>query len=164
MPVVSDASPLILFAKIGRLDLLKRLYSEVLIPREVEKEVTRQEASPIISGIREGWIKVEDVKLSSEVEGMGEKLGLHEGEMYALSLALHKHIKVFLADDKLARVAARITGLKAIGCLGIVMKAYETSIITRSEAVSTIRKLVEVGLWISPEVLGEVLTSMGVDR
>jgi len=88
MPVVSDASPLILFAKIGRLDLLKRLYSEVLIPREVEKEVTRQEASPIISG--EGWIKVEDVELFSEVKGMGEKLRLHEGEMYALSLALYK--------------------------------------------------------------------------
>jgi len=64
----------------------------------------------------------------------------------------------------LARVAARITGLKAIGCLGVVMKAYETGIITGSEAVNTIRKLVEVGLWISPEVLGEVLTSMGVDR
>jgi len=44
------------------------------------------------------------------------------------------------------------------------MKAYETGIITRSEAVNTIRKLVEVGLWISPEVLGEVLTSMEVDR
>jgi len=88
MPVVSDASPLILFAKIGRLDLLKRLYSEVLIPIEVEKEVTRQEASPIISGIGEGWIKVEDVELSSEVKGMGEKLRLHEGEMYALSSCL----------------------------------------------------------------------------
>jgi len=34
MPVVSDASPLILLAKIRRLDLLKRLYSEVLINSE----------------------------------------------------------------------------------------------------------------------------------
>ena len=81
MPVVSDASPLILFAKIGRLDLLKKLYSEVLIPREVEKEVTMREASAIISGIREGWIKVEEQELSSEVKELGENLGLHEGEM-----------------------------------------------------------------------------------
>ena len=62
----------------------------------------------------------------------------------------------------MARVAARVIGIKAIGCLGVVMKVYETSIITRSEAVNTIQKLVEVGLWISPEVLGEVLTSMEV--
>jgi len=162
MPVVSDASPLILFAKIGRLDLLKKLYSEVLIPREVEKEVTRREASPIISGIREGWIKVEELKLSSEVKRMGKNLGLHEGEMYALSLALHANIKEVLADDKLARVTARILGLKAIGCLGVVMKAYETGVIARIEAVNAIQKLVKAGLWISPEVLGEVLISLEI--
>jgi len=159
---VSDASPLILLAKIRRLDLLKKLYSEVLIPREVEKEVTRREASPIISGIREGWIKVKELKLSSEVKEMGENLGLHEGEMYALSLALHANIKEVLADDKLARVTARILGLKAIGCLGVVMKAYETGVITRIEAVNAIQKLVKAGLWISPEVLGEVLTSLEI--
>ena len=162
MPVVSDASPLILLAKIRRLNLLKKLYSEVLIPREVEKEVTRREASPIISGIREGWIKVEELKLSSEVKEMGENLGLHEGEMYALSLALQANIKEVLADDKLARVSARILGLKTIGCLGVVMKAYETGVITRIEAVNAIQKLVKAGLWISPEVLGEVLTSLEI--
>jgi len=32
MLAVSDASPLILLAKIGRLDLLKGLYSGILIP------------------------------------------------------------------------------------------------------------------------------------
>ena len=42
-----------------------------------------------------GWIKVEEVGLSS------------------LSLALHASVKDFLADDKLARIAARILGLKA---------------------------------------------------
>lgn len=160
MPVVSDASPLILLAKIGRLELLKRLYSKVFIPREVENEVARRKASPITSEIIEGWIKVEDVELSSEVKEIGGNLGLHEGEMYALSLALHANIKEILVDDKLARVAARIIGLRAIGCLGIIMKAYETGIITRSESLDTIQKLVKAGLWISPEVLGEVLTSL----
>lgn len=162
MHVVSDASPLILLAKIGRLDLLKKLYSEVFIPREVEREVTRQEASPITLGFREGWIKVVEVELFSEVIEVSEKLGLHKGEMYALSLALHVDIKEFLADDKLARIAARILGLKGIGCLGVVMKAYEKGIITRNDATNAIRKLVEVGLWISPEVLGEVLTALEV--
>ncbi len=47
MPVVSDASPLILLAKIRRLDLLKKLYSEVLIPKKVKEEVTKQEVPPI---------------------------------------------------------------------------------------------------------------------
>jgi len=120
MHVVSDASPLILLAKIGRLELF------------------------------------------SEVIEVSEKLGLHKGEMYALSLALHVDIKEFLADDKLARIATRILGLKGIGCLGVVMMAYETGIITRNDATNAIWKLVEVGLWISPEVLGELLTALEV--
>lgn len=162
MPMVSDASPLILLAKIGRVDLLKKLYSEVLIPEEVKNEITRQENAPITSGIREGWIKVEEVVLSSEVKEIGEKLRLHEGEMYAMSLALRANRKELLADDKLARVAARIIGLRAIGCLGVVIKAYETGDITRNDAVITIQELVKAGLWISPEVLGKVLTSLEV--
>ncbi len=162
MPMASAASPLILLAKIGRVDLLKKLYSEVLIPEEVKNEITRQENTPITSGIREGWIKVEEVVLSSEVKEIGEKLRLHEGEMYAMSLALRANLKELLADDKLARVAARILGLRAIGCLGVVIKAYETGDITRNDAVNTIQELVKAGLWISPEVLGTVLTSLEV--
>ena len=136
MPVVSDASPLILLAKIRRLDLLKKLYSEVLIPKEVKEEVTKQEVPPIISGIREGWIKVKEVELSSEVKEMGRELGLHEGEIYALSLALHANVKQVLADDKLARVGARILGLQAIGCLGVV--TYEMDVV-QERSISAIQ-------------------------
>ena len=163
MPVVSDASPLILLAKIERLNLLKELYSEVIIPSQVRDEVLKQRdksSSLLVLEMDKGWIKVEEVGLSSEVKEIGEKLELHEGEMYALSLALHASVQDFLADDKLARIAARILGLRAIGCLGIVRRAYEIGILTKNEAVEAIQKLVKAGLWISPEVLGEVLTSM----
>lgn len=159
MPVMSNASPFILFAKIGH---FKEVIFRGAYPTRVGKEVTRRKAPSITPRIREGWIKVEDVELSSEVKGIGEKLGLHEGVMYTLSLALHTIIKEVLVDDELARVAARILGLRAIGCLGIVMKMYETGIIRRSEAVNTLQKLVKAGLWISPEVAGEVLTSMEI--
>jgi predicted nucleic acid-binding protein len=163
MPVISDASPLILLAKIERINILKELYSEVIIPSQVRDEVIKQRnksSSLMVLEMDKGWIKVEEVGLSSEVKEMGERLGLHEGEMYALSLALHASIKDFLADDKLARIAARILGLRAIGCLGIVRRAYEIGIITKNEAVEAIQKLVKAGLWVSPEVLGEVLTSV----
>jgi predicted nucleic acid-binding protein len=163
MPVISDASPLILLAKIERINILKELYSEVIIPSQVRDEVIKQRnkySSLMVLEIDKGWIKVEEVGLSSKVKEIGERLGLHEGEMSALSLALHASINDFLADDKLARIAARILGLNAIGCLGIVRRAYEIRIVTKDEAVETIQKLVKAGLWISPEVLGEVLTSM----
>lgn len=163
MPAVSDASPLILLAKIGRLDILKELYLEIVIPSMVRDEILkhRDDASfLIVSEIEKGWIKLEDVGISPEIKKVGEKLGLHKGEMHALSLAIHLNLKEILADDKLARIAARISGLKAVGCFGVVMKAYETGVITRTEAVNSIQKLVTAGLWVSPEVLAEVFKSL----
>jgi len=163
MPAVSDASPLILFAKIGRLNLIMQLFSEIIIPIQVRDEVIKHDdesSSLIISEIENEWIKVEEVELSPEISNMGEKLGLHRGEMYAISLAMHLNIREFLADDKMARVAARMSGLMSIGCLGVVMKAYETEIITRNDAIESIQRLVKAGLWVSPEVLAEVFKAM----
>lgn len=40
MIVVSDTTPLISLFKIGRLDLLEKLFGEVLIPRAVFSELT----------------------------------------------------------------------------------------------------------------------------
>ena len=163
MPAVSDASPLILFAKIGKLNLLMQLFSEIIIPIQVRDEVIKHDdtaSSLIISEIENGWIKVEEVGLSPEISNMGDKLGLHRGEMYALSIAMHLDIREFLADDKMARVAARMSGLRSIGCLGVVMKAYETEFITRDAAIESIQQLVKAGLWVSPEVLAEVFTAM----
>ncbi|VVB84259.1 Uncharacterised protein [uncultured archaeon] len=159
MPAVSDASPLLLLAKIGKLYLLRELYSEIVIPLQVRDEVVKykDEASSLITiEIEKGWIKLKDIEISPEINGIGEKLGLHKGERYALSVAMHLDIKEFLADDKLARIAARILNLRAIGCLGIVMKAYETGVITRKDAIDSIQKLVKAGLWVSPEVLAEI--------
>jgi predicted nucleic acid-binding protein len=163
MPVVSDASPLLLLAKIGKLDLLKELYQEIIIPLQVRNDVVGNKdkaSSLILSGIENGWIKQKDGEISTEIKSLGEKLGLHKGETAALSVAKRLDIKEILADDKLARIAARILGLRAIGCLGIMMKAYENGIVTRSEAIDSIQKLVKAGLWVSPEVLTEVFKSM----
>ena len=39
MTIVSNASPLIALARIGQLDLLSQLYSEIIIPEAVWHEV-----------------------------------------------------------------------------------------------------------------------------
>lgn len=159
MPVVSDASPLLLLAKIGKLDLLKELYQEIIIPLQVRNKVVEYEDKAsfiILSEIENGWIQLKDIEISPEIERLGERLGLHKGETAALSVAKHLDIEEILADDKLARIAARILGLRAIGCLGVTMRAYETGVITRTEAINSIQKLVKAGLWVSPDVLSEV--------
>lgn len=86
MPVVSDASPLLLLAKIGKLNLLKELYKEIVIPLQVRNEFIKynDKASYLIrSEIENGWIQLKDIEISPEIERLGEKLGLHKGEKAA---------------------------------------------------------------------------------
>lgn len=57
--IVSDSSPLISLARIGKLDLLHRLYGELLIPQAVWRELVVKGAGQ--SGVEEiksaAWIK-----------------------------------------------------------------------------------------------------------
>lgn len=66
--IVSDASPLISLAKVGRLSLLRALFEKVVIEEEVKREAIdrgKEEGAPdaliIENAIKEGWIVVEEL-------------------------------------------------------------------------------------------------------
>ncbi len=63
MRVVSNASPLINLARVGRLDLLQRLYGELLIPHAVWQEtVIAGAGEPGADQIKNApWIRAKDV-------------------------------------------------------------------------------------------------------
>jgi len=62
--IVSNATPLIYLAKVGKLELLK-IFGKVYIPEEVKVEVVdkgkslgKQDSYVVEKAIKEGWIKV----------------------------------------------------------------------------------------------------------
>ena len=55
--VIVNTTPLIALAGIGQLDLLRRLYSEITIPRAVNREIISEPARSLVSAAE--WIKVE---------------------------------------------------------------------------------------------------------
>jgi predicted nucleic acid-binding protein len=81
--VIADAGPLIAFAKIGQLDILQKLFSQVMLTESVKTEIliaNSAECELIRSAIKEGWLNcVEDPKLNtvfSRSLGMGEKTAI----------------------------------------------------------------------------------------
>ena len=86
-PVVSNSSPLIWLAKIGRLTLLKNLFAEVVIPRRVCEEATleKQSADAVVisKAIEDEWIKVSGEKME-EAHVLAEAAGVHLGEAEAI--------------------------------------------------------------------------------
>ena len=68
-PVISDTSPLIGLLRLNCLPLLRDLYTEVWIPREVEKEFLVVDQTFYREVLNKApWIKVVDVTNSQAVE------------------------------------------------------------------------------------------------
>lgn len=142
MKVVSNASPLIFLAKIGKLDLLNRY--EVTIPQQVYEEVikgleSRDDAQKIKSLIEKNIIKVEETEISKEVE----QHNLGKGEKAAISLAISKKIVHILLDEKKARRAARFNNLEPLGTIGILIEAQKNNEINKKELGELVKKLIE---------------------
>lgn len=64
MVVVSDTTAISNLFQIGKLDLLRDLFSEIVIPEAVEKELTVLEefGIPIRSALVAPWIRIVEVK------------------------------------------------------------------------------------------------------
>lgn len=152
MTAVSNAGPLIHLAKIGRLTLLKEIFSEIVIPRTVKaeavekgKEKGRPDAFLIDNAT---WIKaVEDPPNTGQ---LAEKVGIHRGEASAILLAKSLNVPVLL-DDSDARKFALGLGLEVVGSIGVIIKAVRLDVISKDDGLKDLEELAKV-MWLSVNV------------
>lgn len=57
MKPVCNATPLIHLSRIGRLELLRELYAQVLVPNAVADEVARRPSVELDAGFAADWLK-----------------------------------------------------------------------------------------------------------
>ncbi|MBW2078088.1 MAG: DUF3368 domain-containing protein, partial [Deltaproteobacteria bacterium] len=129
MIVVSDSTILIGLVKIGKLDLLKEIFSKVFIPEEVFKEVVeRGKGKPGSEIIKEAaWIEAKPVKDKIQVAFL---LGsLEKGEAEVLVLARELKADLILLDEEKARKSAVIAGFEIMGLLGLFILAKNLGLI-----------------------------------
>jgi predicted nucleic acid-binding protein len=107
-PVVSNSSPLIALATIGRLALLKSLFEEIAIPKAVYEEIVIQgEGEPGGKEVAEAeWIHTVSVEDRLAVDLLQESLDMGESE--AIVLGQQLGARYVLLDDELARAGRLI--------------------------------------------------------
>lgn len=160
--IISNSSPLILLAKIGRLSILNRLYNNVLIPYEVYREVVvegkkenHSDAALIEKCINE-FIFVKN--LAQEHKKRAEKLkdivGLGESE--AIELCLQEKSKLLLIDNLEPRKIAKSMGLDCISAPGVLFEALKTRLLTFEEYNSGIKELSKFA-WLSGDIVAQFL-------
>jgi len=148
--VVSNAGPIIHLAKTNLLHLLKNLYREVVIPKEVKIETVDRgvekgfpDAIQIGDAINEGWIKAEDTKLTQEFTKMAQIAGLKTDEAAVIYYA-YQNDGMALLDEDPARILARTLGIPIRGTLGIILESLKKGFLSRVEALKALEKLSEI--------------------
>lgn len=160
-----DASPLIWLAKIGRINLLQKLFGKVVIPEEVYREVVEtglreglSDALAVKEGVDNGWIEVsglneKDIELYQKIVEHASEV--HRGEAQAIVLARNRNA-LLLMDESCGRGLAETLGLRVRGTLYIVLFALREGMLDKGEAKEIMLQLVEKGFRVDPKLLARI--------
>ncbi|KOR29611.1 nucleotide-binding protein [Achromatium sp. WMS3] len=123
MNIISNATPLIAFSRINRLQLLRKITKHLIIPEAVAQEISnyddRRRGAIILS--KEPWIDIASVKFESQVRLLLPTLD--RGEAEVIALALEQQSKLVLMDELTGRKIAE--SLTVCGSIGILIKAKQ---------------------------------------
>jgi len=116
--IISDTSCLIVLNNIGELELLHKLYGEILTTSIIADEFGDKLPT---------WVKIQNVQDIYRVRIL--ELQIDKGESSAIALALEIPESTLILDDFKARKIAEGLGLKMTGTLGIIIKAKLNNLI-----------------------------------
>ncbi len=138
MIVVSDTSPINYLLLINQLDLLPRLYQQIIIPDVVHNEMLDSAAPQVL----QQWIANPPIWLTVQaVSAIDETLGaLDPGEQAAITLAQTLQADLLIVDERLGRQMARARGLHIIGTLGILDDAAAQGLIDLAETIARLQQ------------------------
>lgn len=122
--VVTDTGPLIALARSGYLDLLSKLFSEIVLPQSVHQELYLDSSRPGTSELN-AEISAKDsiyrIQSAQEIEPLLAEL-LDPGEAEAIALASEIQC-VLLIDERKGRRVARKGGIPILGTGRILIAA-----------------------------------------
>jgi len=137
--IVSDTSCFIILSKIEELDLLKKVYGQIVTTSDIVEEFG--EALP-------EWIVIENVSDKSRQRIL--ELQIDRGESSAIALALEIPNCTLILDDFKARKIAQQLGILVTGTIGVIIKAKLNGIIPSIKPY--LKKIKETNFRISAEI------------
>jgi predicted nucleic acid-binding protein len=140
--IVSDASTLILLAKIGIMHKFIDEFGIITIPSEVQKEIIAGDTfdSKILEKeIKDNHIIVKTIR--SSTENVLKEFKMHKGEAEAFVLYNECGAKAILTDDGELIKLCKLFEIPFINALAIITRMFEKGILTHIEACEYLQKL-----------------------
>ncbi len=158
--IVSNSTPLINFAAIGRLDILESLFSTVSIPPAVEHELlARGHRYPSAAGIqRAAFIVRHDI--SNVMLRDALLMDLDIGEAEAITLALESKAELLLLDEIAGRMTAESYRLVFTGSIGCLIEAKRAGIISAVKPLLDAMRQ-DAHFWVNSRLYAKILAEHG---
>ncbi len=158
MTVVSNTSPVSNLAAVGRLDLLRAGFGQVLVPSAVAEELAAPGSPLAASSPLPPWLMVTPVADTALLAALAQSLD--RGEAEAIALGVERGAGLLVLDERRARQIARAMGLEVIGVLGVLLHAKRAGLI---DAVGPVLDdlIARAGFWVGTELRARVLLEAG---
>ena len=137
--IISDTSCFIILSKIQELDLLKKVYGQIITTSDIVEEFGEKLPE---------WIIIENVSDKSRQRIL--ELQIDRGESSAIALALEIPNSTLILDDFKARKIAQQLGISVTGTIGVIIKAKLNEIIPSIKPY--LEKIKETNFRISAEI------------
>src|SRR3990172_4962279 len=162
--IVANVTPIVYLAKVGKLQLLKELYGDVVIPGAIKKELfagKRPEGPVIQAAHTAGWLEerlLNPAARSFQAKQLRDAPGLHEGERQAIALAYVGHLPLLIdEDERTGRRVAEVWGVEVRGTLRVILEAYEAQFLKYEETRELFRQLLAERFRVTAEVYERAL-------
>ena len=153
--VIANSTPLIALAKINRLDLLKEVYSQIVIPKAVYEEVaiSGKGKKGSVEITKAKWIKVKEVRDEKLKKFLQLELG--KGEAEVIALAYEANADLVIMDENRGRRMARMFSLNVSGTIGTIIEAKKEGLLNNVQEV--LDELINADVWIGEDLYEEAL-------
>ena len=137
--IISDTSCFIILTNIGELELLRKVYGQIVTTPEIVAEF----GEPLPE-----WVEIAEVK--DKYRQTILELQIDKGESSAIALALETPDSVVILDDYKARRIAERLGITFTGTIGVIIKAKLNGIIPSIKPI--IEKIKQTDFRLSDEL------------
>jgi predicted nucleic acid-binding protein len=156
-PVIVNNTPLVALWVLGRLDLLRELYDEVLIPQTVYEEFVATERAVRQAALENApWVRP---VLLANPQRARVYIGLDLGEAEVLALAEERAARLVIIDELKGRRYAQRLEMPLTGTLGLLLLAKERGLV--ANLAPLLVELQEAGLYLGVALIDRVLRLAG---
>jgi predicted nucleic acid-binding protein len=154
--VISNTTLLLHLDRIGRLELLKTFYGQILVTPAVVAELEAGGA-PALNLRQLDWVAIREVRIPEALKLVPD---LGAGEASTIALALELPVpSLVLMDDRLGRRIAALHGLKVTGTAGFLIRAKQRGLIPAIKPV--LDELIGAGFYLRPRHMDDLCRLAG---